>query len=60
MRAGEAYVGQWVVYRPHPDADAEDGEVTEVREAGMVLVRYRGDRHAKSTHVRDLTPGGAP
>lgn len=52
-------IGDWVIYRPYPGAPAEDGEVTEVRSAGLVLVRYRGDRTAKATYVRDLTPGGA-
>lgn len=56
MNAGDAYVGQAVTYWPEHGTHREDGVVTEVREAGMVMVRYDGDQHAKSTHCRDLTP----
>lgn len=50
-------VGDWVIYRPHPDAPAEDGQVTAVLDGGMVRVLYRGDWTAKATRVADLTPG---
>lgn len=51
-------VGEWVTYRPHPSAQAEDGEVVAVnRESGLALVRYRGDTIAKATYFRDLEPG---
>lgn len=50
-------VGDWVVYRPHPDAPAEDGEITEIRNEGLVLVRYEGDRVAKPTRTVDLERG---
>ena len=50
-------VGDWVIYQPYPGARFEDGEVTAVRENGVVMVRYTGDRTAKATYVRDLRPG---
>lgn len=48
--------GDWVVYRPHPNAPAEDGEVIEVR-GDLVMVLYGGDRTAKATRPADLTHG---
>lgn len=53
-------IGDWVIYRPHPTAEAEDGEVTGIvggTDSDLVLVRYRGDRHSKATYVQDLAPG---
>lgn len=50
-------VGDWVVYIPYPGAQAEDGEVTEVRGNGIVMVLYRGDRTAKATREADLHRG---
>lgn len=49
-------VGEWVTYRPHPGAPAEDGEVKELREGGA-MVLYRGDTTAKLTRIEDLSPG---
>lgn len=57
MNLSDVVVGMGVVYRPHPDAPAEDGDVTEIRPP-LVMVRYVGDRTAKATHPRDLTPLG--
>lgn len=59
MKLEDVNVGMWVVYRPHPDAQLEDGEVTAIR-GDLVMVRYKGDRHAKATYARDLEPGRAP
>ncbi len=41
-------IGAGVVYRPHPDAPAEDGVITSVGER-WVHVRYRGDHGSKAT-----------
>lgn len=54
------FVGDWVVYRPHPGAPAEDGEVVEIRDNGIVMVRYRGDITAKATRIEDLNYGMRP
>ena len=56
MEIEDVRVGQWVIYRAHPSARAEDGEVTEVR-GNLVMVRYAGDRGSKATYARDLEPG---
>lgn len=49
-----AQVGAGVVYRPHPGAPAEDGEIVRVT-ARWVFVRYRGDTHPKATAAEQLT-----
>lgn len=60
MKREDCKVGIGVVYRPHPGAPAEDGEVTELREAGA-MVRYSALGPAKLTRYEGLTPlAGAP
>lgn len=49
-------VGDWVIYRSHPDAPAEDGEVTKISDQ-YVYVRYRGDLDSKATYASDLEFG---
>lgn len=49
-----AQVGAGVVYRPHPDAPAEDGTITSVNDQ-YVFVLYVGDRAPKATRAEDLT-----
>lgn len=44
-----------VVYRAHPGAPAEDGEVVRVGER-YVFVLYRGDLHPKATNPEQLEP----
>lgn len=46
----------WVVYRPHPDAPAEDGRVYSVSEE-YVFVLYKGDTIPKATRPSDLEFG---
>lgn len=57
MKLEECTVGRWVIYRPHPDAPAEDGEIVRVTATGTVFVLYRGDKTPKATRPADLTPG---
>ena len=40
-------IGAGVVYRPHPGAQAEDGDITSVGEV-YVFVRFAGDRASKA------------
>lgn len=47
-------VGDGVVYRAHPDAEPEQGIVTEIR-AGGVMVRYSVLGPAKLTPASMLT-----
>ena len=47
------HIGSGVVYRPYPDAPAEDGEITRVTDT-MVFVHYVGDRAPKATRAEDL------
>jgi hypothetical protein len=54
VRIEDATPGLPVVYRPHPDAPAEDGTVVRVSPGGMVFVLYRGDTTAKATRPADL------
>lgn len=56
MTPEQATVGRGVVYRPHPGARAEDGQIvaTHALDAGMVHVLYRGDSTAKATRLADL------
>lgn len=49
-----AHIGAGVVYRPHPDARAEDGSIVRVTDF-HVFVLYVGDRHPKATRPEDLT-----
>lgn len=61
MRAADAAPGAWVVYRSHPEAQGEDGEVVRVVGDGpTVMVRYKNGPQAGetvATHAEDLTPG---
>jgi hypothetical protein len=50
-------VGMGVVYRPHPEAPAEDGVIIELREGGA-MVRYSALGSAKLTPYAMLTPLG--
>lgn len=58
MNAADLAPGDGVVYRSHPGAAAEDGEVVRVVGAGpMVMVRYRNGPQAGNvcaTHADDL------
>lgn len=58
MTPEQARVGRGVVYRPRPDAPAEDGQIVSMRAlgAGLVHVLYRGDETPKSTRLTDLEP----
>ena len=47
-------IGSGVVYRPHPSAPAEDGEIVRVTDF-HVFVQYVGDRTPKATRAEDLT-----
>ena len=49
-----ARIGAGVVYRPHPDAPAEDGVVASVNDH-FVFVLYAGDRFPKATPAEALT-----
>ena len=49
-------VGDWVIYRSHPDAPAEDGRVYSVSEE-YVFVLYKGDTIPKATRPSDLEFG---
>ena len=49
-----ARIGAGVVYRPHPDAPAEDGTITSVNDQ-YVFVLYAGDRTPKATPPEVLT-----
>ena len=49
-----ARIGAGVVYRPHPDAPAEDGTITSVNER-YVFVLYAGDRTPKATPAEALS-----
>ena len=46
--------GTPVVYRPHPNTQAEDGTVVRVSDNGLVFVLYRGDGTPKATRAEDL------
>jgi hypothetical protein len=54
----QATIGRGVVYRAHPEARAEDGQIVSLHalDAGMVHVLYRGDSTAKATRLVDLEP----
>lgn len=56
MRIEDCTPGTGVVYRPHPDARAEDGTVIRVSDSGLVFVLYVGDRSPKATPASLLTP----
>lgn len=52
--------GDGVVYRPHPNAQDEDGDVVRVTEQ-FVFVRFVGDRQAKAVApslLEHAHPGG--
>lgn len=55
MKIEDCQPGMGVVYRSHPTAIAEDGDVIEIRPP-YVMVRYVGDRTAKATRPEDLEP----
>jgi hypothetical protein len=44
-----------LVYRSHPDAEAEEGVITSVTGA-FVFIRYGADVHSKATRPEDLEP----
>lgn len=46
-------IGDGVTYQPHPDARAEDGEITSVNDS-YVFVRFVGDRGSKACRPGDL------
>ena len=48
-------IGSGVIYRPHPSAPAEDGEITKVN-GSFVFVLFVGDRHPKACRAEDLSP----
>lgn len=48
-----AHIGSGVVYDPG-HGSREDGVIVDVRDR-WVLVRYRGDEHAKATDATNLT-----
>jgi len=48
------HVGAGVVYRPRPDASAEDGTITSVNER-WVFVRYTGNPQPQATAPQHLT-----
>ena len=54
LEQARARVGAGVVYRPHPDAIAEDGVITSVNDR-YVFVLYAGDRTPKATPAEALT-----
>lgn len=58
MTPEQATVGRGVVYRAHPDARPEDGQITSVHaiDRGIVHVLYAGDAIAKATRLADLEP----
>lgn len=56
MELTDCTPGRGVVYRPHPGANGEDGEVIRTTPGGLVFVRYRGDANAKATRPADLEP----
>ncbi len=53
LNEARKHVGAGVVYRPHPDAQAEDGIITGVSDR-WVFVRYAGDIGAKATDPGQL------
>lgn len=59
MDRAQAFEGQAVVYRAHPDAAPEDGHITRFGRDGIAFVLYDGDSTAKATQLDDLTPAFA-
>lgn len=53
MEEAAASIGAGVVYRPRPDAPAEDGDITSTS-ASFVFVRFVGDRQVKACRPEDL------
>lgn len=53
LQEADQSVGASVVYRPHPRARAEDGEIVRVN-AAYVFVLFVGDRAPKACHPADL------
>lgn len=60
MTPEQAEVGVAVVYRAHPDARPEDGQITSTHalDRGIVHVLYAGDTTAKATRLVDIEPFG--
>lgn len=56
MTPEDAQVGMAVVYRAHPDARPEDGQITSLHalDRGIVHVLYAGDTTPKATRLVDL------
>lgn len=54
MKTTDFKVGEKVIYRPYPKANAEEGIVTSINKQ-YVFVRYRGDFTSKATNPKDLT-----
>jgi hypothetical protein len=48
-----ANIGSGVIYRPHPQALPEDGEIVRCSDS-MVFVQYVGNRQPKATRPEDL------
>lgn len=55
MKRKDCYVGQGVIYQPHPSAAKEEGVVTEMRDY-HAMVRYSALGSAKATYYVDLHP----
>lgn len=55
MKINDAHPGDAVIYRPHPGAPAEDGNITAVN-GTYVFVRFVGDRQSKACRPEDLQP----
>lgn len=56
MKFEDCTPGVAVVYRPHPGAQPEDGEVVRQSTDGVVFVQFVGDRGAKACFVSTLEP----
>lgn len=54
MKPAECRPGTPVVYRPHPGAPAEDGDVIRRSTGDLVFVLFVGDRHPKAVSASQL------
>ena len=60
MRSEDCTPGTAVVYRPYPEAQAEDGTVVRQSVGGdIVFVLFRGDVTAKACYASTLEPAHA-
>jgi DNA polymerase-3 subunit epsilon len=59
MDRTQAFEGQEVLYRAHPDAQPEAGVITRFGRDDIAFVLYAGDATAKATRLDDLTPARA-